>query len=95
MNFSHLNPDDFKRWIKKQSDFEVKLERSEIVGQRAETRFGASKIMKHAVVEKGKPSKVVSNFIEEGGIIAEVNEDDYLIDVKGGTFSINKRYVIV
>jgi hypothetical protein len=94
MNFSRLNPENFKKWIKNQSDFEGKIEQKEIVGQRVETRLRPSRMAKHAVVEEGKPNKVIKEFAENGGVVKEVNEDEYTIEVNCGSLVIDRRYVI-
>lgn len=93
--FIYLNPDDFKKWMNTQTDFESNLSEKTLVGMNVETKFGDKRIAKHMIIENGKPSRVRAEFIEDGGTIMEVNGDDYLIEVPSGTFQINKRYVIV
>lgn len=71
------------------------MEQKSLVGQRAETRLSPARMAKHAVVEEGKAHKVFKEFVEYGGTIKEVNEDEYLIEVKSGSFTVDRRYVIV
>lgn len=94
-DFIFLNPDDFKRWIKKQPDFDPKIEQKNLIGLSVETKFGSKRISKHMIIESGSPSKVLKEFINKGGVIKEVDEDDLIIEVSSGTFQINKKFVIV
>lgn len=93
--FNYLNPDDFKRWIKRQPEFDSKIQQKNLVGMTVETKFKGKRISKHMVIESGSPSKVLREFIEQGGTIKEVDEDELMIEVSCGTFQINKKFVIL
>lgn len=93
-DFSYLNPDNFKKWMKNQEGFDPSIECSP-VGLQAETRFGVKRIMGKMTLESGKAHKVAKDFVENGGTISEVVGDEYLIEVKSGSFLINKNLIIV
>lgn len=92
--FPYINPDSFKRWMKSQNDFDTNIEQN-LIGSFAETKFSGKRIIKNITIEQGKENRVVKDFIENGGTIKEINEEEYLIEVKSGSFYINKKYVIV
>jgi len=94
IEFPYVNPDNFKKWMKSQNDFETKIENT-IIGSTAETKFSGKRILKNMILESGKAAKVVKEFVENGGIIKEINEEEYLIEVHSGSFYINKKYIIV
>lgn len=93
-DFSRLNPDDFKRWMKSQDDFDSSIKK-DLLGLTAETKLSAKRISKNMTVENGKSSKMAKEFVENGGVVKGVLEKDYLIEVHSGCFYINKKYVIV
>lgn len=92
-NFSYLNPDNFKKWMKNQGEFEGSIER-DLIGLQVETKFSAKRIMSKITVDTGKPGKVSRDFAENGGKILDVIDDEYLVEVKSGSFLINKNLVI-
>ena len=93
-NFNYLNPDNFKRWIRSQNDFEASLEKN-LLGSIAETKFSAKRIAKKIIIENGKIQKVSKEFVEKGGVIKEIDGEEYLIEVDSGSFYINKKYIII
>lgn len=92
--FPYINPDNFKRWMKSQNDFDTNLEQT-LIGCVVETKFSAKRILKNLEIESGRAIKVVKDFIDNGGVIKEVNGNEYLIQVESGSFHINKKFVIV
>jgi hypothetical protein len=94
MNFSYLNPDNFKKWMKNQDEFDSAVGPRNLVGLRVETRLGAKRIMGSMTPESGRPQKVAKDFVENGGVILEVIGEEYLVKVKSGRFMISKNHVI-
>lgn len=92
-NFFNLNPDNFKKWIKSQKEEKFKIKKNEI-GSFAETKIKLKRLLENMEIEQGKETKVAKEFIEYGGIIKEINESQCLIEVKSGSFYINKKYII-
>jgi antitoxin component YwqK of YwqJK toxin-antitoxin module len=94
-NFSCLNADDFKKWMKYHPEFDSSIKQKSLVGLTVETRVAQKRLAKHMIVEKGNPHKVIKEFAEDGGVIKEVNDDEYLVEVRSGLFQINKKYVVI
>lgn len=92
--FPYINPDNFKKWMKSQEEFNPSME-CNLVGLQVETRFNAKRIASKITIESGRTSKVAKEFAENGGVISEVIGEEYLIKVKSGSFLINKNFVIV
>ena len=93
-DFSRLNPDNFKKWMKSQNDFDATMDQN-LLESTVETRLSAKRIMATMVPEKGKASRMAKEFVEGGGTLKKVEGDEYLIEVGSGFFRINKKYVIV
>ena len=93
-NFFQLNPDNFKKWMKSQSDFEVNMDQS-LIGLNVETKLSPKRLFSKITLENGKALKVIKEFLEFGGSLKSVDGDEYLIEVKSGSFYVNKKYVIV
>lgn len=89
----YINPDNFKKWMNSQEEFNPSME-CNLVGLQVETRFSAKRIMKKMTMESGKACKVAKDFAENGGVISEVIGEEYLIKVESGSFSISKNMVI-
>jgi len=93
-DFLSLNPDNFKKWMRSQSDFDASMDQS-LEGSPVETRFSAKRIIAHMIPEEGRVPKMAKEFVEAGGSIKKVDGDEYLIEVASGSFYIHKKYVIV
>jgi hypothetical protein len=94
-NFSYLNADDFKRWIKNHQDFDSAISPKSLVGLEVETKVSAKRLVRYMTVENGNPHRIAKEFSEDGGVIKEIDEEDYVVQVKSGTFQINRKYVII
>jgi hypothetical protein len=92
-DFLYLNPDNFKKWMKNQDEFDSSLNQ-DFVGLRVETRFGAKRIMHKMTLESGKSHKVARDFVENGGTVLDVVGEEFLVEVKSGSFLINKNLII-
>jgi hypothetical protein len=92
--FPYINPDNFKKWMNSQDEFDPSM-KCNLVGLQVETRFGAKRIMNKMTIESGRASKVAKDFVENGGVISEVIGEEYLIKVGSGSFLISKNMVIV
>jgi hypothetical protein len=93
-DFSSLNPDNFKKWMRSQSDFDASMNQS-LEGSSVETKFSAKRIVDHMIPEEGRVAKMAKEFVEAGGLIKNVDGDEYLIEVDSGSFYIHKKYVII
>lgn len=88
----YLNADNFKKWMKTQKDFNSSLNES-LVGMNVESKISRKKIANAICVEDGDLQKISKQFAENGGVIKEVDGDEFLIEVKSGNFYINKKYI--
>jgi len=94
-DFYHLSPDNFKKWMKTNGEeFELSMEHS-LVGLDVETKFTGKRMLCKMTIESGDPMRVVKEFVESGGVIESVEDDEYLIKVSSGSFYTNKNNVIV
>lgn len=90
MNFRNLNPNDFKKWMKKHDDAE---DEATVVGSVVEARYCGKKTARSVVLESGSAGRVVREFVKNGGTVKAVDGDEYLVEVDSGSFYINKRNV--
>ena len=91
-DLNNFNPDNFKKWMKSQNGFETEIKRDE--GIEVETKFGPKRIMRHMTLETGRAGKVIRDFIQNGGVVKEIDGNRCLVEVSSGSFYINKRYLI-
>lgn len=91
MNIYRLNPDNFKKWMKDNSEHEEKD--LDMTGMEVQAKFSVKKIIKNMCVESGRPGKVIREFMEGGGVVKSISGNEYLVSVKSGEFTINKRFV--
>jgi hypothetical protein len=91
--FGFLNPDDFRRWMKKQDD-EEDNQQGNMIGAGVEARHRGKRTARSITLESGRAGKVVREFVRDGGIVRAVEGDEYLIEVPSGSFYINKKNVI-
>jgi hypothetical protein len=91
-DFIHLNPDDFRRWIKKKEDQED--QDAWMVGRKVDPKFCGKKTARNISLESGKAGRVVREFVQAGGVIKSVCGDEVLVEVDSGSFYICKKKVI-
>lgn len=91
--FGFLNPDDFRRWMKKQNDQEAE-EQNGMIGVSVEAKYCGKRIARNITLESGRAGRVVREFVQEGGIVRAVDGDEYLVEVPSGSFYIHKSNVI-
>jgi len=88
-----LNPDDFKRWMKKQDVADPTAEGG-MVGLTVEAKYCGRKTARNITLEEGRAGRVVREFVQYGGVVKKVEGDEYLVEVDSGSFYINKRFVV-
>lgn len=88
-----LNPDDFRRWMKKQGDQEEGKQGS-MIGVGVEAKHCGKRTARCITLESGRAGRVVREFVQEGGIVRAVDGDEYLVEVASGSFYIHKNNVI-
>lgn len=92
-NIRFLNPDDFKRWMKKQ-DIKDAEEGVNMVGAIVESKYCGKRIARSITLESGKAGRVVREFVQNGGVVKAVEGNEYLIEVESGSFFLNKKNII-
>lgn len=92
-NLRFLNPDDFKRWMKKQ-DIQDADEGINMIGTTVESKYCGKRIARNITLEDGKAGRVVREFIQNGGVVKAVEGDEYLIEVESGSFFLHKKNII-
>jgi hypothetical protein len=88
----YMNADNFRRWMK--SHPESDAAECNMVGLEVQARFGSKKTIRHITIESGRAGRVIREFMEDGGVVEKVSDDDYLVKVESGTFTINKKFVV-
>lgn len=91
-DFRFFNPDDFKRWMKKHDD-DTEEVGANVVGSFVEPKYCGKKTARQITLEAGRAGKVVREFVQQGGVIKQVDGDEYLVEVQSGSFYINKKNV--
>ena len=89
----YFNIDNFKKWMNNHPQSEQ--ETGSVVGVEVQARFGAKKTMRNMTVESGKVGRVIREFMSSGGTIKSVDENYYLVEVASGSFTINKKMVVI
>lgn len=85
--------DNFKKWIKGQNEFDSKLAKKFPIGEQVVSRVRPKKLEEVMTLENGQLSKVIKDFIKNGGKIKEVIDNEYLVEVTMGSFMVSKNYV--
>jgi hypothetical protein len=93
MNDNDFSLDNFKKWIKNQSEFDSKLGKKFPIGEQVVSKVSAKKLTEVMNLENGQMNRVLKDFMKNGGKIAEVSGKDFLIEVTMGSFYIQKNYV--
>ena len=92
--FRFLNPDDFKRWIRKQDEADGTPGAPSIVGVSVEAKHCGKKTARCITMESGRAGRVVREFIQSGGVVKSVDGEECLVEVASGSFYIQKRDII-
>jgi hypothetical protein len=92
--FRFLNPDDFKRWMRRQDDEDETATVSGLVGSSVEARHCGKRTARCMTLESGRAGRVVREFVQSGGVVKAVDGEECLVEVASGSFYIHKRDVI-
>lgn len=82
---------DFKKWMDQQND--TPNRGSNIQGLAVESKIGVKKLITKMQIEEGDIEEIAREFRSEGGVIAEVDGTNLVIDVDSGRFCIHRMYV--
>jgi len=92
-NEDNLSIEHFRKWIKQQEQFDSKIEKKYPLGIQVESKVNSKKLSNIMTLENGQMGRVIKDFMKNGGKIAEVDGDNFLIEVTMGSFYIKKSYV--
>ena len=87
---------DFKKWMAGQNDKPTRKTRghAELVGMHVESKIGVKRLMAKMLETDGDVAELASDFRQHGGVILDSDKDDnVLIEVDSGTFTIHKFFV--
>jgi translation initiation factor 1 (eIF-1/SUI1) len=88
--FSPFNLSHFKKWMNHQHD--TKSE-TNIVGLKVESKISFKKLISRIESEDDNLEEIAKDFKKNGGVITDMNENNILIEVESGCFTIHKMYV--
>lgn len=85
--------DDFKNWMKKEDRQEISRFKSPLIGTEIESKVSSKKLMEILIPEVGESPELSFDFKKNGGIILDVDDRYFLVQVECGNFHIARRYV--
>jgi len=89
--------DDFKKWMEFQKDGHEgqgqPKRTSDLIGIQVESKVSERKLIARMVPENGEAEDLALDFINEGGIVVDVNGKNFLIEVDSGTFFIARHCI--
>lgn len=85
-----FNADNFRKWMKNHPE---ESENTDMTGSEVQAKYHVKKMMNNMCVESGKPGRVIREFMDGGGTVKSVSGNEYLIEVRSGEFTINKKFV--
>jgi hypothetical protein len=91
--FRFLNPDDFKRWMRKHDEDEAQSV-PDLVGASVEAKHCGKRTARCITLESGRAGRVVREFVQSGGVVKAVDGEECLVEVASGSFYIKKGDVI-
>lgn len=89
--FSLFNLNDFKKWMHTQKE-ESPLKQN-LMGLHVESKVGFKRLISRMDVQEGEEEELAKEFKHHGGVIADIDEHNFLIEVDSGSFIIHKMYV--
>jgi hypothetical protein len=89
--FGPFNLSDFKKWMQNQHDAKY----NSSVGLEVESKIPIKKLASRIEVQEGDTVLVIKEFKRNGGIVKEVNGQNFLIENKKGSFLVHKSWIKV
>jgi len=86
---------DFKKWMASQSKPTPKARgHAELVGMHVESKISIKRLMTKMTADEGDLTELANDFRQNGGTIVDSDKDDnVLIEVDAGSFTIPKFFV--
>ena len=92
--FNEFNVNNFKKWIKNlEEDGNVE---QELLGMKVESKINFKKLISRINIldpDDGEEELLAKEFRQEGGVISDIDGNNFLIEVSSGSFTIHKMYV--
>jgi len=85
--------DDFKKWMKDPKHFSLERKIKALEGTLIESKISIKKLSEKMISEEGDANILSKDFFNNGGIINEVNDNNFLVKVDSGLFHIARKYV--
>lgn len=83
----------FKKWIREQKDHTLDDQKKHhIIGTKVESKVPFSKLVNVSSTEDGDIAELIANFQESGGIIADIDGKNFLIEVSTGSFYVPRQF---
>lgn len=79
---------DFKKWMDGQND-----DRKESIGTKVESKINLKKLVDRIEPAEGEITQLAKDFKRNGGTIAQMDGQAFLIEVNSGSFVISRLYV--
>jgi len=92
----HLSLDNFKKWMRYQEKMQPTQKNEwhkSFVGLSIESKLTAKRLSMKIKSEEGDVEELSSDFVEHGGIVADVDDRYFLVEVSKGTFYVHRCYV--
>jgi hypothetical protein len=84
---------DFKKWMSHQPS-QKKHHRHELIGFQVESKIGIKRLVtKMETTDENDIQEMAKDFKQYGGIVLEAHQDNLLIEVDSGCFTIPKYFV--
>lgn len=87
--FGPFNLSDFKKWMQHQHDAKNKSS----IGLEVESKIAIKKLALKIEVQEGDKIQVLKEFKRNGGSIADVNGENFLIENSAGNFLVHRAYI--
>jgi hypothetical protein len=81
---------DFKKWMGDQKDGP---KGSKFIGLQVESKLNAKKLVKKVEPREGVVYEAVKDFVENGGTIADVDGQWFLIETDYGSFEVPRMFI--
>ena len=89
--------DNFKKWMEEQSTEKSPIESENsnmsFIGVQVEPKIGFKKLISKIEIDEGDEEEVCNEFLEDGGVIVDCEDKEFLVEVNSGKFYINRSYI--
>lgn len=87
--FGPFNLSDFKKWMQHQQDAKNKNS----VGLEVESKIHIKKLASRIEVQEGDKVNILKEFKRSGGIVKEVNGQNFFVENSAGSFLVDRMFI--